>query len=55
MKLYEPLTFAILTFLILSGWGTAMWAGFEHIEKSCLASNAAVTDRGAQGPLRECK
>lgn len=55
MKLYEPLTFAVLALLIFTGWGTLMWGAFEHIENHCLAANAAVTDRNAHGPLQVCK
>ena len=54
MKLYEPFTFAIITLLLLAGWGAGLGWGFEHIKAECLRHNAVVTDRGAQGPLQLC-
>ena len=55
MKLYEPFTFALITLLILAGWGVGQWAGFEHVKNECLRHNANVTAHDAQGPLQPCK
>lgn len=46
---------ALITILVLAGWGTGMWGSFEHVKNECLRHNAVIIDVGAQGPLQQCE